>query len=52
MSIVLSRLPDIEAPLEVACAAAGGSGWFWRAGSLAEAGLVVAFRMKGMERQG
>ena len=51
MSIVLSSLPDTEAPLEAACAAAGGSAWFWRAGSLAEAGLVVAFRIEGIEVQ-
>jgi hypothetical protein len=51
MSVVLSRLPDIEAPLEAACAAAGGSAWFWRAGSLAESGLVVAFRVDGIEVQ-
>ena len=49
MSIVLSRLPDVEAPLEAACAAAGGSAWFWRPGSPAEAGLVVAFRMDGID---
>jgi hypothetical protein len=51
MSVVLSRWPETEAPLEAACAAAGGSAWFWRAGSLAETGLVVAFRIDGIEVQ-
>jgi len=51
MSIVLSRLPDTDAPLVAACAAAGGSAWFWRAGSLEEGGLVVAFRVDGIEVQ-
>src|SRR3954470_16793857 len=51
MSIVLSQLPETEAPLEAACAAAGGSAWFWRAGSLAEAGLVVAFHIDAIEVQ-
>lgn len=51
MSIVLTSLPGTEAPLQAACAAAGGSDWFWRAGSLAENGLVVAFRIDDIEVQ-
>ncbi|HVZ44775.1 MAG TPA: hypothetical protein VHA82_13275 [Ramlibacter sp.] len=51
MSIVLSRLPDTEAPLLAACAAAGGSAWFWRVGSLAEGELMAALRIEGIEVQ-
>ena len=50
MSVVFETLPA-EAELQAACAQAGGSAWFWQAGSLAEGGLVVAFRLDGVEIQ-
>lgn len=50
MSVVLPTLPDAES-LQAACARAGGTPWFWTAGSLDEGGLVVAFRVDGIETQ-
>ena len=50
MSVVFETLPA-EAELRAACAKAGGLPWFWRAGSLAEGGLVVAFSLDGVEVQ-
>ena len=50
MSVVFETLPA-EAQLQEACARAGGLPWFWQAGSLAEGGLVVAFRVDGVEVQ-
>jgi len=50
MSVIFETLP-IEAELRAACAKAGGLPWFWQAGSLAEGGLVVAFRLDGVEVQ-
>lgn len=50
MSVVLDPLPD-EAALQAACARAGGTPWFWQAGTLGEGGLVVAFRIDGIEVQ-
>ena len=50
MSIVFERLP-IEAELNAACQRAGGDPWFWSAGTLAEGGMVVAFRLDGIEVQ-
>jgi len=50
MSVVFETLPS-EADLRMACANAGGTPWLWQAGSLAEGGLVVAFRLDGVEIQ-
>ena len=50
MSVVFETLPA-EAELRAACAKASGLPWFWQAGSLAESGLVVAFRLDGVEVQ-
>lgn len=49
MSVVLAQLPADEAPLQAACAAAGGSPWFWRGGALADGEFVVAFRVEASE---
>jgi hypothetical protein len=50
MGVVFETLPA-EAELRAACAAAGGLPWFWQTGSLSEGGLVVAFRLDGVEVQ-
>jgi hypothetical protein len=50
MSVVLATLPD-EAALQAACQRAGGTAWFWQTGQLHEGGLVVAFRLEGIEVQ-
>ena len=50
MSVVFAHPPD-EALLAAACVRAGGTPWFWRQGSLTEDGLVVAFRIDGIEVQ-
>jgi len=50
MSVVFAELPAEEV-LREACARSGSTGWFWTAGTLAEGGLVVAFRVDGIEVQ-
>ena len=50
MSVVYESLPP-EADLRAACATAGGLPWFWQAGNLADGGLVVAFKLEGVEVQ-
>jgi hypothetical protein len=50
MSVVFDVLPERDA-LQAACRHAGGTDWFWHAGELAEGGLVVAFRVDGIEVQ-
>jgi hypothetical protein len=50
MSVVFDALPEREALTE-ACRSAGGTDWFWHAGDLLEGGLVVAFRIDGIEVQ-
>ena len=50
MSVVFDALPDRDA-LQEACKRAGGTDWFWHAGDLADGGLVVAFRIDGIEVQ-
>ena len=50
MSVVFDALPERDALLE-ACRRAGGTDWFWHAGDLADGGLVVAFRIDGIEVQ-
>lgn len=50
MSVVFETLPP-ESELNAACQRAGGAPWFWSAGTLADGGLVVAFRLDGIEVQ-
>ncbi len=50
MSIVVEQLPGAQA-LQAACAGAGAAPWHWTAGTLAEGGLVVAFKLDGIEVQ-
>jgi len=50
MSVVFERLPA-ERELQAACERAGGQPWFWHAGTLADGGKVVAFRLDGIEVQ-
>lgn len=50
MSIVFDALPGRDR-LEAACAAAGGTPWFWTSGDLAQQQLVVALHVDGIEVQ-
>jgi hypothetical protein len=49
MSVVFAALPA-EAVLRQACRRVGGE-WFWSQGTVADGGLVVAFRVDGIEVQ-
>ena len=50
MSVVFDALPERDALVD-ACRRAGGTDWFWHADDLADGGLVVAFRIDGIEVQ-
>ena len=50
MSVVFDVLPARD-ELAEACRRAGGTDWFWSAGALDDGGLVVAFRVDGIEVQ-
>jgi hypothetical protein len=50
MSVVFERV-QAERELQAACERAGGQPWFWQAGTLADGGMVVAFRLDGIEVQ-
>ena len=50
LCVAFDTLPA-ESVLQAAGAAAGAEPWHWQAGSLDEGGLVVAFRLVGIEAQ-
>lgn len=50
MSVVLASLPSRDA-LQAACMAAGGTPWNWSLGQPEDGGLVVSFKLDGVEVQ-